>query len=92
MFVGGTLWVVLFSFTSIKILPLFTPGEWWDKFSGFANYTRLFNTSRWMDCPALSEIGTSAWQLKCSGSFPNVVTYAVCFIIIVMTSALSSPF
>lgn len=84
VFVGGTLWVVLFSFTSIKILPLFTPGDWWDKFSGFANYTRLFNTSRWMDCPALSEIGTSAWQLKCSGSFPNVVTYAICFITIVM--------
>jgi glucose/mannose transport system permease protein len=85
VFVGGTLWVILFSFTSIKILPLFTPGEWWDKFVGVANYTRLFNTSRWMDCPALSQIGTSAWQLKCSGSFPNVVTYAVCFITIVMT-------
>jgi glucose/mannose transport system permease protein len=85
VFVGGTLWVILFSFTSIKILPLFTPGEWWDKFVGFANYTRLFNTSRWMDCPALSEIGTSAWQLKCSGSFPNVVTYAICFIVVVMT-------
>jgi glucose/mannose transport system permease protein len=85
VFVGGTLWVILFSFTSIKILPLFTPGEWWDKFVGFANYTRLFNTSRWMDCPALSEIGTSAWQLKCSGSFPNVITYAICFITVVMT-------
>jgi glucose/mannose transport system permease protein len=24
------------------------------------------------------------WQFKCSGSFPNVVTYAVCFIVIVM--------
>ena len=85
VFVGGTLWVVLFSFTSIKILPLFTPGEWWDKFVGVANYTRLFNTSRWMDCPALSEIGTAAWQLKCAGSFPNVITYAVCFITVVMT-------
>jgi glucose/mannose transport system permease protein len=84
VFVGGTLWVVLFSFTSMKVLPLFTPAEWWDKFNGVANYTRLFNTSRWMDCPALSEIGTSAWQLKCSGSFPNVVTYAIFFITIVM--------
>ena len=84
VFVGGTLWVVLFSFTSIKILPLFTPAEWWDKFSGFANYTRLFNTSRWMDCPALSQIGSAGWQLKCSGSFPNVITYAVCFIAVVM--------
>jgi glucose/mannose transport system permease protein len=85
VFVGGTLWVLLFSFTSIKILPLFTPAEWWDKFIGFANYTRLFNTSRWMDCPALSAIGTSGWQLKCSGSFPNVITYAIFFISIVMT-------
>ncbi len=85
VFVGGTLWVILFSFTSMKVLPLFTPAEWWDKFIGVANYTRLFNTSRWMDCPALSQIGTSAWQFKCSGSFPNVVTYAICFITVVMT-------
>ena len=84
VFVGGALWVVLFSFTSMKVLPLFTPGEWWEKFIGVANYTRLFNTSRWMDCPALSEIGTAAWRLKCSGSFPNVVTYAICFITVVM--------
>ncbi len=85
VFVGGTLWVVLFSFTSIKILPLFTPAEWWDKFIGMANYTRLFNTSRWMDCPALTKIGTEAWQLKCSGSFPNVITYAILFISLAMT-------
>jgi glucose/mannose transport system permease protein len=85
VFVGGTLWVVLFSFTSIKILPLFTPAEWWEKFIGLANYTRLFNTSRWMDCPALSKIGTEAWQLKCSGSFPNVITYAILFIGLAMT-------
>jgi glucose/mannose transport system permease protein len=84
VFVGGTLWTVAFSFTSIKILPLFTPGEWWEKFNGVANYTRLFNTSRWMDCPALTKIGTDAWQLKCAGSFPNVITYAVFFIAIVM--------
>jgi glucose/mannose transport system permease protein len=84
VFVGGTLWVVLFSFTSMKVLPLFTPTEWWDKFNGVANYTRLFNTSRWMDCPALSQIGSAGWQLKCSGSFPNVVTYAIFFITIVM--------
>jgi glucose/mannose transport system permease protein len=84
VFVGGTLWTVAFSFTSIKILPLFTPGEWWDKFNGIANYTRLFNTSRWMDCPALSQIGSAGWQLKCSGSFPNVITYAIFFISIVM--------
>jgi glucose/mannose transport system permease protein len=84
VFVGGTIWTVAFSFTSIKILPLFTPVDWWNKFNGFANYSRLFSTSRWMDCPVLSKIGTAAWQLKCSGSFPNVITYAIFFITIVM--------
>ncbi len=85
VFVGGTLWTVMFSFTSIRILPLFTPREWMNSFNGIANYTRLFNTSRWMDCPALSQIGGASWQLKCSGSFPNVITYAILFITIVMT-------
>jgi glucose/mannose transport system permease protein len=47
VFVGGTLWTVLFSFTSIKVLPLFTPWEWWNSFVGLAQYERLFNTSRW---------------------------------------------
>ncbi|MFO1034889.1 MAG: sugar ABC transporter permease [Hyphomicrobiales bacterium] len=84
VFVGGTIWTVAFSFTSIKILPLFTPADWWEKFNGFANYSRLFNTSRWMDCPALSQIGSAGWELKCAGSFPNVVTYAICFISVVM--------
>jgi glucose/mannose transport system permease protein len=84
VFVGGTLWTVAFSFTSIKILPLFTPADWWEKFNGIANYTRLFNTSRWMECPAISKIGTAAWKFQCSGSFPNVVTYAICFITVVM--------
>ncbi len=84
VFVGGTLWVILFSFTSMRVLPLFTPAEWWDKFIGFANYDRLFNSSRWMDCPALSEIGTAAWKLQCSGAYPNVVTYAFFSIIFVM--------
>ena len=85
VFVGGTLWVILFSFTSMRVLPLFTPAEWWNKFVGFENYTRLFNSSRWMDCPALSEIGTASWKLQCSGAYPNVVTYAVLSIIFVMT-------
>jgi glucose/mannose transport system permease protein len=84
VFVGGTLWTVMFSFASMRVLPLFTPGEWVDKFAGFSNYTRLFNTSRWMDCPAITKIGNPLWKLQCSGSFPNVVTYAVCFIAVVM--------
>ncbi len=84
VFVGGTLWVILFSFTSMRVLPLFTPAQWWEKFVGFANYDRLFNTSRWMDCPAISEIGTASWKLQCSGAYPNVVTYAILSIVFVM--------
>jgi glucose/mannose transport system permease protein len=84
VFVGGTLWTVMFSFTSMKVLPLFTPGEWVEKFSGVANYTRLFNTSRWMDCPVFTKISTAAWKFQCTGSFPNVVTYAIFFITIAM--------
>nr|WP_316654550.1 sugar ABC transporter permease [uncultured Gellertiella sp.] len=77
VFVGGTLWTVLFSFTRIKVLPLFTPTEWWDNYVGLANYDRLFKTDRWMDCPAISKLGSDAWQLKCGGALPNMVTYAV---------------
>jgi glucose/mannose transport system permease protein len=84
VFVGGTLWTVMFSFTSIKVLPLFTPQEWWANFTGLANYTRLFNTSRWIDCPMITKIGTEAWRFSCRGSLPNVITYAVCFIVISM--------
>ena len=47
VFVGGTLWTVLFSFTSIKILPIFTPTEWVNNFVGLAQYDRLFHTARW---------------------------------------------
>ena len=85
VFVGGTIWTVLFSFTKIKILPLFTPQQWWDGFNGLANYKRLFNSDRWMNCPAITAIGTDDWQLKCSGSLPNVVTYTVLSITIVMS-------
>jgi glucose/mannose transport system permease protein len=47
VFVGGTLWTVLFSFTNIKILPLFTPSDFIDGFVGLTQYKRLFNTARW---------------------------------------------
>jgi glucose/mannose transport system permease protein len=85
VFVGGTIWVLMFSFTNIRILPLFTPQEWWDSFNGLANYNRLFNTTRWFDCPAITKIGTEAWNLSCRGSLANVITYAVFFITIVMS-------
>ncbi len=82
VFVGGTLWTVLFSFTNIKILPLFTPKQWIDGFVGFANYKRLFNSDRWMSCPAITKIGQEGWQLKCTGAMPNMITYAILAIII----------
>jgi glucose/mannose transport system permease protein len=47
VFVGGTLWIIVFSFTSIRILPIFTPGEFIDGFVGLAQYKRLFTTTRW---------------------------------------------
>jgi len=82
VFVGGTAWTVLFSFTNIKILPLFTPRDWINGYVGLANYDRLFKTDRWMDCPGITKIGTAAWQWKCAGALPNVVTYAVLSIIL----------
>jgi glucose/mannose transport system permease protein len=47
VFVGGTAWTVLFSFTNVRILPLFTPAEFINGFVGLAQYERLFNTARW---------------------------------------------
>ena len=84
VFVGGTLWTVLFSFTNIKILPLFTPAQWVNGFVGMKNYDRLFSTDRWMNCPAITEIGTEKWKLVCSGALPNMITYAVLSVIIVV--------
>ncbi len=77
VFVLGTLWTVMFSFTNIKIIPLFTPADWVKGFVGLANYKRLFNTSRWMDCPGLTKAFQSGWEFKCAGALPNMVTYAV---------------
>jgi len=85
VFVGGTAWTVLFSFTNIKVLPLFTPSEWMDHYSGLANYQRLFTTDRWMDCPAITKIGESNWRLSCTGAFPNMVTYAILAITIMIS-------
>lgn len=82
VFVCGTIWTVLFSFTNIKILPLFTPQQWMDGFVGFANYTRLFKTDRWMSCPGITKILTEDWEFKCAGALPNMVTYAVFSIVI----------
>jgi glucose/mannose transport system permease protein len=85
VFVGGTLWTVFFSFTNIKILPIFTPKQWMDGFVGFANYKRLFNSDRWMSCPAITKIGQESWQFKCTGAMPNMITYAILAIIIMIS-------
>lgn len=85
VFVGGTIWTVAFSFTNIKIIPLFTPAQWVNGFVGFANYKRLFNTSRWMDCPAITKIGQSGWEMKCAGALPNMFTYAILSIAIAVS-------
>jgi glucose/mannose transport system permease protein len=82
VFVGGTVWTVAFSFTNIKIIPLFTPAQWLNGYVGFANYKRLFNTDRWMNCPGITHIGQSDWQFKCSGALPNMFTYAILAIVI----------
>jgi glucose/mannose transport system permease protein len=41
VFVGGTLWTVLYSFTNSKLLPR-------EQFVGFDQYTRLWSNSRWL--------------------------------------------
>jgi glucose/mannose transport system permease protein len=41
VFVGGTLWTVLYSFTSSKLLPR-------ENFVGFDQYERLWSNSRWL--------------------------------------------
>jgi glucose/mannose transport system permease protein len=41
VFLGGTIWTVVYSFTNSKLLPRLD-------FVGFAQYTRLWGTSRWL--------------------------------------------
>tara|TARA_R110002020_G_scaffold276136_2_gene491455 strand:- start:10944 stop:11861 length:918 start_codon:yes stop_codon:yes gene_type:complete len=41
VFVGGTLWTVLYSFTNSKLLPR-------EKFVGFDQYERLWSSSKWL--------------------------------------------
>ena len=41
VFLGGTIWTVVYSFTNSKLLPR-------EKFVGFDQYERLWSTSRWL--------------------------------------------
>ncbi|NBT30559.1 MAG: sugar ABC transporter permease [Rhodobacteraceae bacterium] len=68
VFVGGTLWTVLYSFTSSKLLP-----KW--KFVGFDQYDRLWSSSRWV---------TSIENLMLYGVFALVFTIVVGFLLAVL--------
>jgi glucose/mannose transport system permease protein len=68
VFVGGTLWTVLYSFTSSKLLPRMD-------FVGFDQYERLWGTSRWT---------VSIWNLLAYGSMALVFTVVIGFILAVL--------
>ena len=42
VFLGGTVWTVVYSFTNSKLLPRL-------KFVGLDQYERLWSTPRWLD-------------------------------------------
>ena len=42
VFLGGTIWTVIYSFTDRKLLPRLN-------FVGFDQYRRLWSTPRWLD-------------------------------------------
>ncbi|QYZ71840.1 carbohydrate ABC transporter permease [Neotabrizicola shimadae] len=68
VFVGGTLWTVLYSFTSSKLLPKLS-------FVGFDQYERLWSSSRWL---------TSIQNLMIYGVLALVFTIAVGFLLAVL--------
>jgi glucose/mannose transport system permease protein len=74
VFVGGTLWTVASSFTNIKTLPIFTPQEFYDNWVGFAQYTRLWRTPRWL---------TAITNLAIYGTLYTVFAFIIGFVIAV---------
>jgi glucose/mannose transport system permease protein len=74
VFVGGTLWTVASSFTNIKTLPIFTPQEFYDNWVGFAQYTRLWRTPRWI---------TAITNLAIYGTLYTAFAFAIGFAIAV---------
>lgn len=68
VFVGGTLWTVLYSFTSSKLLPKLD-------FVGFDQYERLWSSSRWL---------TSIQNLMIYGVLALVFTIAIGFLLAVL--------
>ncbi len=68
VFLGGTLWTVLYSFTSSKLLPRLD-------FVGFDQYVRLWGSSRWL---------TSIQNLMIYGVLALVFTIVVGFLLAVL--------
>ncbi len=68
VFVGGTIWTVVYSFTGSKLLPRL-------KFVGFDQYERLWESSRWL---------TSIGNIVLYGVFALVFTIAMGFLLAVL--------
>ncbi len=68
VFVGGTIWTVVYSFTNSKLLPR-------AEFVGFAQYERLWANSRWMQ---------SIENLAVYGVFALVFTIVMGFLLAVL--------
>lgn len=68
VFLGGTLWTVVYSFTNSKLLPKLS-------FVGFEQYERLWSTSRWI---------ISIQNLMLYGVFSLVFTITIGFLLAVL--------
>ncbi|MGA1599107.1 MAG: carbohydrate ABC transporter permease, partial [bacterium] len=68
VFVGGTAWTVVYSFTNSKLLPRL-------KFVGFKQYDRLWSNSRWL---------VSIENLMLYGVFALVFTILIGFLLAVL--------
>ena len=68
VFVGGTIWTVVYSFTNSKLLPRF-------EFVGLAQYERLWSNNRWL---------TSIENLAVYGIFALIFTLVVGFVLAVL--------
>ena len=74
VFIGGTVWTVLSSFTDIRTLPIFTPQEFYDHWVGLAQYERLWRTSKWL---------TAIRNLAIYGFFDVVLAFIIGFLLAV---------
>lgn len=68
VFVGGTLWTVLYSFTDSKLLPRL-------RFVGFDQYERLWGTDRWV---------ISIGNLAIYGSLSLIFSFVIGFLLAVL--------